>query len=175
MAVKLRLQRHGRKRRPFYHIVATDSRNRRDGKFIERIGIYNPVTSPATIDVDYDKALKWLGCGAQPTDTVRSILSAVGVMYKKHLQRGVTKGAFSQEEADRMFKNWLADRVKKGSARFNIAISAAHAQPKTVAAAPAVATITTVVEEVAPQVEETISEATEADDAAPETTTEDEA
>ncbi|OWY25174.1 30S ribosomal protein S16 [Sphingobacteriales bacterium UPWRP_1] len=174
MAVKLRLQRHGRKKRPFYHIVATDSRNRRDGKFIERIGIYNPVTSPATVDVDYDKALKWLGCGAQPTDTVRSILSAVGVMYKKHLQRGVAKGAFSQEEADRLFKKWLDERVKKGIARFNIAVSAAHAQPKTVVAAPAVEVVkevvTTVVEEEAPQVEETVEDA---ENTAPETTTED--
>ena len=120
MAVKLRLQRHGRKKRPFYHIVATDSRNRRDGKFIERIGMYNPITNPATVDIDRDKALKWLANGAQPTDTVRNILSATGVMYKKHLLRGVSKGAFSQEEADRLFQKWIDAKAKEETTRFKM-------------------------------------------------------
>ena len=100
MAVKLRLQRHGRKQRPFYHIVVADSRAPRDGRFIEKIGTYNPMTKPATINLDRDAAFEWLMKGAQPTDTVRAMLRFKGVLYKKHLQRGVAKGAMTQEEAD---------------------------------------------------------------------------
>ena len=107
MAVKLRLQRHGRGKRPFYHIVAADSRSRRDGRFIERVGDYNPLTSPATIHVDVDKALQWLLDGAEPTNTVKAILKYKGVLYKKHLVRGVTKGAFTQEVADQKFQDWV--------------------------------------------------------------------
>lgn len=107
MPVKLRLQRHGRKQRPFYFIVAADARARRDGKFIERMGSYDPTTIPATIELDRDAALSWLEKGAEPTNTVRAILSYKGVLYKKHLQRGVKKGAFSQEEADKKFEEWL--------------------------------------------------------------------
>ncbi len=137
MAVKLRLQRHGRKKRPFYHIVATDSRNKRDGKFIERIGMYNPITNPATVDIDRDKALKWLANGAQPTDTVRNILSATGVMYKKHLQRGVSKGAFSQEEADRLFQKWIDAKAKEETTRFKMTDwSVKSSKKQTVEAAP---------------------------------------
>jgi small subunit ribosomal protein S16 len=106
MAVKLRLQRYGRGKRPFYHIVAADSRARRDGKYIERIGDYNPLTKPATINVDVDKALSWLLKGAEPTETVGAVLKYKGVLYKKHLQRGVTKGALTQEAADKMFTDW---------------------------------------------------------------------
>jgi len=113
MPVRLRLQRHGRKRKPFYHIVAADSRAPRDGRYIERIGFYNPNHHPAIVEIDRDKALGWLKNGAQPTNTVNSILSHTGVLYKKHLQRGVDKGAFSQEEADRRFEAWLGDRAKK--------------------------------------------------------------
>lgn len=114
MAVKLRLQRHGRKRRPFYHIVATDSRARRDGRSIERIGWYNPIESPAVIEIDVEKALKWLANGAQPTDTVRSILSHAGVLYRKHLLRGVSKGIFGQDVADKKYEEFMASKAKKG-------------------------------------------------------------
>lgn len=110
MPVKIRLQRRGRKKRPFYHIVIADSRSPRDGRFIEKIGVYNPMTSPATIDVDRQKALDWLGNGAQPTHTVNAILRYKGVMYMKHLQRGVSKGAFTQEEADQKFAAWLESK-----------------------------------------------------------------
>ncbi|MDR2806473.1 MAG: 30S ribosomal protein S16 [Dysgonamonadaceae bacterium] len=106
MATKIRLQRHGRKGYAFYHIVIADSRAPRDGKFIERIGSYNPNTDPATIDLKFDRALYWVNVGAQPTDTVRSILSNEGVLLKKHLLGGVTKGAFSEAEAETKFEAW---------------------------------------------------------------------
>src|SRR6185436_15302134 len=98
MATKIRLQRKGRKKLPYYYIVVADSRAPRDGKFIERIGSYNPNTNPATIDLDNDKALNWVLKGAQPSDTCRAILSYKGVMYKKHLERGVRKEALTQED-----------------------------------------------------------------------------
>ena len=106
MATKIRLQRHGRKGYAFYQIVIADSRAPRDGRFIERIGSYNPNTNPATIDLNFDRALYWLQTGAQPTDTTRNILSAQGVLMMKHLLGGVKKGAFSQEEAEKRFKAW---------------------------------------------------------------------
>ena len=99
MPVRIRLQRHGRTRRPFYKIVIADSRVARDGRFIEKIGDYNPTTVPATINLDADRAFHWVMQGAQPSDTVRAILSYKGVMFRKHLQRGVAKGAMTQEEA----------------------------------------------------------------------------
>ena len=107
MSVKIRLQRHGKKGKPFFHIVVADARAKRDGKFIEKIGTYNPVTNPAVINLDVDAAVKWLNNGAQPTDTARAILSYKGALYKKHLQGGVAKGAFSAEEADTKFAAWL--------------------------------------------------------------------
>jgi small subunit ribosomal protein S16 len=110
MPVKLRLQRHGKKNKPFYHIVAADARAPRDGKFIERIGSYNPNTNPATIDIDVDSALKWLANGAQPTDTARAILSYKGVMFKKHLLRGVTKGSFTAEVAEEKWAAWMTEK-----------------------------------------------------------------
>ncbi|OQX99033.1 MAG: 30S ribosomal protein S16 [Bacteroidetes bacterium 4572_128] len=113
MPVKIRLARHGRKARPFYHIVVADGRAPRDGKFIERIGSYNPMTNPATIDLNLDKALEWLENGAQPTDTARAILSYKGVLMKKHLMRGVKKGAFSEVEAERRFQIWLNEKESK--------------------------------------------------------------
>ncbi len=113
MPVKLRLQRHGRKKRPYYHIVAADGRTPRDGRFIERIGWYDPTKQPALIDVNVDKALEWLHNGAQPTNTVRNILSVAGVMYKKHLMRGVRKGALSEAQADDLFEAWKEKRGKK--------------------------------------------------------------
>lgn len=113
MSVKVRLARHGRKRLPFYHIVIADSRSPRDGKFIERIGSYSPTTTPATIKLDFDKALAWLQKGAIPTDTVRSILSQEGVLMKKHLLEGVKKGAFDEAEAERRFDAWKKDKELK--------------------------------------------------------------
>ena len=113
MPTKIRLQRHGRKSYAFFHIVVADSRAPRDGKNIEKLGVYNPNTNPATIELDIDGALKWLENGAQPTDTCRAILSYKGVLYKKHLQGGVKKGAFSQEEADAKFEKWLNEKSNK--------------------------------------------------------------
>ncbi len=106
MATKLRLQRRGRKNYPFYQIIVADSRAPRDGKYIERIGSYNPNTHPATITLDFDRALYWLQTGAQPSDTVRNILSDEGVLMKKHLLGGVAKGAFDEAEAERRFESW---------------------------------------------------------------------
>lgn len=118
MPAKIRLQRHGRKKRPFYHIVIADSRAPRDGKFIEKIGTYNPMTSPATIDLDRDKAFDWLMKGAQPTYTMAAILRFKGVMYRKHLQRGVTKGAITQEQADAKYQQFIEEKDAKVAARF---------------------------------------------------------
>ncbi|WHF50343.1 30S ribosomal protein S16 [Chryseobacterium gotjawalense] len=113
MSVKIRLQRHGKKGKPFYHIVVADARASRDGKFIEKIGTYNPITNPAVIELNVDAAVKWLGNGAQPTDTARAILSYKGVLYKRHLQGGVAKGAFDQAEADKKFAAWLEGKEQK--------------------------------------------------------------
>ncbi len=113
MSVKIRLQRHGSKGRPFFHIVVADARARRDGRFIEKLGTYNPITNPATIDLNVDSAVKWLNNGAQPTDTARAILSYKGVLYKKHLQGGVAKGAFDEAEAEKRFGAWLESKEQK--------------------------------------------------------------
>lgn len=117
MSVKLRLQRHGKKGKPFFHIVAADARSPRDGKFIERIGSYNPNTNPATIVMDNDKALQWLNNGAQPSETMRAILSYKGVLYALHLQKGVLKGALTQEEADKRLAAWREDKEQKIQAK----------------------------------------------------------
>ncbi len=117
MATKIRLQRHGRKKRAFYHIVVADSRAPRDGRFIEKIGTYNPITNPATIDLDVNKAAQWLLNGAQPTDTARAILSYKGAAYKKHLQVGVNKGAITQEDADKKFAAWMSEKDAKVEAK----------------------------------------------------------
>jgi len=113
MAVKLRLQRHGRGKRPFYHIVAADSRKPRDGKFIERIGDYNPLTKPATINVDVDRAVDWLVKGAEITDTVKAIFKYKGILYKKHLLRGVAKGSFTAEVAEQKYQQWVDEHKNK--------------------------------------------------------------
>lgn len=107
MAVKIRLQRHGRGKRPFYHIVAADSRSPRDGKYIERIGDYNPLTSPATIHIDVEKAVDWLEKGAGFTDTVKAILKYKGILYKKHLLRGLRKGALTAEQVEAKYSEWV--------------------------------------------------------------------
>ena len=113
MSVKIRLQRHGKKGKPFFHIVVADSRARRDGRFIEKLGTYNPITNPATINLDVDAAVEWLNKGAQPTDTARAILSYKGVLYKKHLQGGVAKGAFDEAEAEKRFNAWVEGKEAK--------------------------------------------------------------
>ena len=113
MSVKIRLQRHGKKGKPFFHIVVADARARRDGKFIEKLGTYNPVVNPAIIELNVDAAVKWLDNGAQPTDTARAILSYKGVLYKKHLQGGVAKGAFDQATADSKFATWLETKEQQ--------------------------------------------------------------
>ncbi|MBK9270076.1 MAG: 30S ribosomal protein S16 [Saprospiraceae bacterium] len=113
MAVKIRLQRKGRKKAPYYHIVIADARSPRDGKFIERLGFYNPTTVPASIDLDRDKAFDWLMKGAQPTDTVMAILKYKGILYRKHLARGVAKGAMTQEVADQMYLDWIQNKEGK--------------------------------------------------------------
>lgn len=113
MSVKIRLQRHGKKGKPFFHIVVADSRAKRDGKFIEKLGTYNPITNPATIELNVDAAVQWLNNGAQPTDTARAILSYKGALYKKHLQGGVAKGAFDEAEAEKRFNAWLEEKEAK--------------------------------------------------------------
>jgi small subunit ribosomal protein S16 len=117
MAVKLRLQRHGKKGKPFFHIVVADSRSPRDGKYIERLGSYNPNTNPATILLDNDKAINWIQKGAQPSDTVRAILGYTGVLLKQHLAKGVAKGAMTQEEADKRYDTWRAEKDAKVQAK----------------------------------------------------------
>ncbi len=107
MPVKIRLARRGRKKRPFYHIVIADARAPRDGKFIEHIGSYNPMTVPATVELDRDRAYEWLSKGAQPTDTARALLKFKGVYYKKHLMRGVAKGAMTEEKALELYNAWI--------------------------------------------------------------------
>lgn len=113
MAVKIRLQRHGRGKRPFYHIVAADSRAPRDGNYIERIGDYNPLTRPASIHLDADRAVDWLQKGAQITDTVKAIFKYKGILYKKHLLRGVAKGAMTAEVAEQKYQLWLDEHKNK--------------------------------------------------------------
>ena len=110
MAVKIRLQRRGRKGYPFYHIVAADSRAPRDGKFIEKIGTYNPNVDPVAVEINMDRAVYWLTVGAQPTDTAKNLLSSKGVLLKKHLLGGVTKGAFSEEVAEQKFTKWMSEK-----------------------------------------------------------------
>ena len=113
MPARIRLQRHGKKNQPFYHIVVADGRAPRDGKFVEKLGTYNPMTNPAQIVIDTDRAVTWLKNGAQPSDTARRILSYKGVLLKRHLQIGVEKGAISQEQADVKFNQWLQEKENK--------------------------------------------------------------
>lgn len=117
MAVKIRLQRHGKKDSAFFHVVVSDGRAPRDGKFIEKLGVYNPNTNPATIDINFDAALGWLQKGAQPTDTCRAILSYKGVMMKKHLLGGVSKGALTEAQVEQKFNKWLEDKEGKVSGK----------------------------------------------------------
>ncbi|QLE01034.1 30S ribosomal protein S16 [Galbibacter sp. BG1] len=117
MPVKIRLQRHGKKGKPFYWVVAADARAKRDGKFLEKLGTYNPNTNPAQIDLDVDGSVKWLQNGAQPTDTAKRILSYKGVMLKHHLLGGVAKGALTEEEAQKKFEAWVEEKAGKVDAK----------------------------------------------------------
>ncbi len=162
MPVKIRLQRRGRKKRPFYHIVAADARAPRDGKFIEKLGIYNPMTKPATIELDREKAYEWLTKGAQPTDTVRAILRFKGVMYRKHLMRGVKKGALTQEAADQKWQEWVDNKEANVAARREEAateIAGLHA--KRFGDVPVVEKVVEEQAAVAQDIDETLAEAAE--------------
>ncbi|WP_033566029.1 30S ribosomal protein S16 [Sphingobacterium sp. SYP-B4668] len=177
MATKIRLQRHGKKGKPFYHVVVADSRAPRDGKFIERIGSYNPNTNPATIVLDFEKALGWINNGAQPTDTARAILSYKGVLYKKHLEGGVKKGAFDEAKAEELFTKWSESKTAQiegkkvglvsSKEETKKAALAAEAKKKAEKAAAIAAKNTPAVEEVAEEVE--APEATEGADSTEET------
>ena len=139
MPVKIRLQRHGKKGKPFYWVVAADSRAKRDGRFLEKIGTYNPTTNPATIELDVDGAVKWLQNGAQPTDTARAILSYKGALLKNHLAGGVKKGALTQEQADAKFTAWLDEKASKVAGKVDgLAKAQADAKAKALEAEKAV-------------------------------------
>ena len=129
MPVKIRLQRHGKKGKPYYWIVAADARSKRDGKYLEKLGAYNPNTNPATIDINVDGAVQWLENGAQPTDTARAILSYKGVLLKKHLKGGVKKGALTEEQAEEKFNAWLDEKASKIQAKAD-GLSQASSQAK---------------------------------------------
>jgi small subunit ribosomal protein S16 len=137
MATKIRLQRHGKKGKPFYYIVVADSRAPRDGRFIERLGSYNPNTNPATIDINFDKTLDWVNNGAQPTDTCRAILSYKGVLYKKHLQGGVKKGALTEAQVEEKFNAWLEQKDGKITGKKSTLASAKEETRKAALAAEA--------------------------------------
>ena len=132
MSVKIRLQRHGKKGKPFYWIVAADARSKRDGRFLEKIGTYNPTANPAIIDLNLDKAVQWLHNGAQPTDTARAILSYKGALLKHHLDGGVRKGALTQEQADAKLAQWLDEKNSKVEAKKD-GLSKKQAEAKAVA------------------------------------------
>ena len=117
MPVRIRLQRHGKKGKPFYWIVAADNRSKRDGRYLEKLGVYNPNTNPATVEVDLDGSVKWLENGAQPSDTARTLLSYRGVLLKHHLNGGVKKGAFTQEDAENKLAAWLDEKQAKIQAK----------------------------------------------------------
>ena len=168
MATKIRLARHGKKGKPFYHIVTADSRAKRDGRYIERIGSYNPNTNPATIDIDFDRAMYWVGVGAQPTDTVRAMLSYKGVLYKNHLLNGVKKGALTNEQAEEKFAKWLSEKEAKIENKItsiakeeDSAIKAKLASEKEKSEARAAALAEVVAEDTAAEVAEPAAETTE--------------
>ena len=169
MPVKIRLQRHGKKGKPFYWIVAADVRSKRDGKYLEKLGAYNPNTNPATIDLDVDGAVKWLQNGAQPTDTARAILSYKGALMKNHLAGGVRKGALTEEQAAEKFNAWLEEKGAKVTSKSEgLTKAQADAKAKALAAEKAVneariaaaAKVEEVAEEVA-EVEAAVEETTE--------------
>ena len=176
MPVKIRLQRHGKKGKPFYWIVAADARSKRDGKYLEKLGTYNPNFNPAKIEIDIDGAVKWLQNGAQPTDTAKSILSYRGAMLKNHLVGGVRKGALTEEQAEAKFQAWVDDKTSKVDAKKSDLEKAKDAEATKIfeaekatneariaAAAPVVEEV---IEEAAPIVEEAAPEVV-AEEAAP--------
>lgn len=130
--LRIRLQRHGKRGKPFYWIIATDSRSKRDGKYLEKLGTYDPLTNPATVNLNFDSALKWLENGAQPSDTARDLLSSKGVLLKRHLLVGVRKGALTEEAAEQKFNDWVEEKEAKLADR-----KEAHSQSKTDAQAKA--------------------------------------
>jgi small subunit ribosomal protein S16 len=183
MPVKIRLQRHGKKGKPFFWIVAADSRSKRDGKFLEKLGIYNPNTNPATIEVNVDNSVKWLQNGAQPTDTARAILSYKGVLLKKHLSEGVTKGALTEEQADAKFNTWLDEKANAVDTKKNKLASAkdqakaealkaekAVNEARITAALPVEEVVEEAVAEVETSTEETVAEETVAEETVAEET-----
>ena len=182
MPVKIRLQRHGKKGKPFYWVVAADSRAKRDGKFLEKLGTYSPTSNPAQIDLNVEASVKWLQNGAQPTETAKRILSYKGALMKHHLQGGVAKGALTQEQADAKFATWLEEKAGKVTNKVEgLAKAKADAKAKALqaekevnekrkAAAAAVETVEEVAEETA--LEETVAEAVEAVEAPAEETAE---
>ncbi|WP_179337173.1 30S ribosomal protein S16 [Winogradskyella ludwigii] len=155
MPVKIRLQRHGKKGKPYYWIVAADSRAKRDGKYLEKLGAYNPNTNPATIELNIEGAVQWLQNGAQPTDTAKAILSYKGAMLKHHLAGGVRKGALTEEQAETKFNAWLEEKTAKVEAKSEgLSKADADAKAKALEAEKAIneariAAATPVVEEVA--------------------------
>jgi len=160
MPVKLRLQRHGKKGKPFYWIVAADSRSKIDGRFLEKLGTYNPNTNPAQIDLNVDGAVKWLENGAQPTDTTRAILSHEGVLLKKHLAGGVKKGALTEEQAEEKFQAWVAEKQAKVDAKKSDLQKAKEAQEAKALAAEKAANEARIAA-AAPVVEEAVEEVVE--------------
>ena len=178
MPVKIRLQRHGKKGKPFYWIVAADARSKRDGKYLEKLGTYNPNFNPAQIELDVDGTVKWLQNGAQPTDTAKSILSYRGVMLKNHLVGGVRKGALTEEQAEAKFQAWIDEKTAKVDAKKSdlekakdaeaIKIFEAEKATNEARIAAAAPVVEEVIEEAAPIVEEATEEAAPAEEAAPE-------
>mmetsp|Transcript_10097 Transcript_10097/g.11733 ORF Transcript_10097/g.11733 Transcript_10097/m.11733 type:complete len:179 (-) Transcript_10097:160-696(-) len=168
MSVKIRLQRHGKKGKPFYWIVAADARAKRDGKYLEKIGTYNPNVNPAEINLDIDGAVKWLQNGAQPTDTAKAILSYKGAMLKNHLVGGVRKGALTEDQAEAKFTAWLEEKSAKIIAKTE-GLSKAEAEAKAKALAAEKAVNEARIEAAKPVVEEVAEEVSEEVEAAAET------
>ena len=175
MATKIRLQRHGKKGKPFYYIVVADARAPRDGRFIERLGSYNPNTNPATIDINFDKTLDWVNKGAQPTDTCRAILSYKGILYKKHLEGGLKKGALTEEQVESKFQEWLDQKEGKITGKKTSLVSAKDEARKAALAAEAIKKeekAAAIAAKNAPVVEETPEEEAPAAEATEETSAE---
>ena len=167
MSVKIRLQRHGKKGKPFYWIVAADARAKRDGRYLEKLGTYNPNTNPATVNLDIDGAVKWLQDGAQPTDTAKTILSYKGAMLKNHLVGGVRKGALTEEQAEEKFQAWVDLKAGKvASKEENVAKAKLDVKAKALEAEKAVneARVAAAIEEVVEEVAEVAPEAEVAED-----------
>ncbi len=168
MPVKIRLQRHGKKGKPYYWIVAADGRSKRDGKYLEKLGAYNPNTNPATVELDVDGAVKWLQNGAQPTDTAKALLSYKGAMLKNHLAGGVRKGALTEEQAEAKFTAWLEEKTSKVEAKTDgLAKAQSDAKAKALEAEKAVneARIAVAVEETEEEAVEAVTEETSTEDA----------